>query len=127
MRFFPIVPRNVPVDDLAQYLEPFDQERAALATVLDQSAAGRLHAEWDINPPPPVMRAGWGPSGHRVSQYALGALGQDPCPAGSEMCAPGAPGCVNGCRTIVVDAGPSGGMILLGVAALAAAWYYFKR
>jgi hypothetical protein len=58
MRFFPIVPRNVPEDDLASYLRPFNEERAALVSVMDASAAGKLHSEWDINPPPPVMRAG---------------------------------------------------------------------
>lgn len=52
MHFFPIVPYNVPRDDLAKYLEMYDSAAEALLASRD----AEIHAEWDINVRAPVMR-----------------------------------------------------------------------
>lgn len=52
MRFFPIVPYNVPRDDFAKYLQMYDSAAEALLASRDAN----VHAEWDINARAPVMR-----------------------------------------------------------------------
>lgn len=79
MRFFPIVPYNVPRDDLAKYLEMYDSAAEALLASRDAD----VHTEWDINVRAPVMRSGAGlsfveamtasPNGDRARRrHALG-------------------------------------------------------
>jgi len=67
MRFFPIVPRNAPPDDLAKYLALYDAQAEALLA----SYSVAVHPEWDLNVPVPVMRSGGGLSGTQASTRAL--------------------------------------------------------
>jgi len=54
-RFFPIVPQNVPSDDLESYLRMYADEAGAFKASQDSHAA--THAEWAVNVRMPKMRA----------------------------------------------------------------------
>lgn len=69
-RFFPVVPRNVPPDDLSSYLWMYADEAGAYRASQDSRAA--QHAEWFVNTRMPVMRTLQGLG--NVGQ----PLGQDP-------------------------------------------------
>lgn len=70
MRFFPLVPRNAPPDDLAKYLALYDAQAEGLLA----SYGASVHPEWDINVPAPVMRSGGGLSGVQASTRALESM-----------------------------------------------------
>lgn len=53
-RFFPVIPRNVPADNLDSYLRMYADEAGAFRD--SQRSSGETHAEWFVNTRMPVMR-----------------------------------------------------------------------